>query len=151
MTRQLRERRGKAVRAMQREVDGNGQVQAARPLAKPQDSNAPPSIAPGRVKAPPKTRDDDQPLWFAIWSVNRNLACALKTNPEEIKLCERSLQSAKRAWGDEFSGPFTRSRKPSASPLTSSQHRSTRDARREPSTAIISPTEPSARLSIPPN
>jgi hypothetical protein len=110
MTRQFRERREKKLRAMQQEVDGRGQVQAAsvaRPLAKTQNSNAPPSIAPARVKAPPRASNDGPPLWFAIWSVNRNLACALKTNPDEIKLCEQSVRSAKRAWGDEFSGPFT--------------------------------------------
>jgi hypothetical protein len=108
MTRQFRERLEKKLRAMQRAVDGRDPVQAAgaaRPRAKMQNRNAPPSIAPARVKAP-RSRDDGQPLWFAIWSVNRNLACALKTSPEEIKLCEQSLESAKRAWGDEFSGPF---------------------------------------------
>src|SRR5262249_13913381 len=47
------------------------------------------------------------PFWFAIWNVRANFAYALDAYPEELKPYERSLRSARRAWGDNFTGPFT--------------------------------------------
>ena len=51
--------------------------------------------------------DDSPPFWFAIWNVRANFAYALDAYPEELKPYERSLRSARRAWGDNFTGPFT--------------------------------------------
>jgi hypothetical protein len=67
---------------------------------------AKPFIEPVQLKRERHGSDDGPRFWFAIWNVRRHLACALGAGCDKLELYEQSLNSAKRAWGDDFCGSF---------------------------------------------
>jgi hypothetical protein len=69
----------------------------------------PPFIEPALLRAG-FDMSSDALVWFAIWNRDRNLAIAIDISSDESsderEPSEHSLRSARRAWGDNYAGPF---------------------------------------------
>jgi hypothetical protein len=74
-------------------------------FAEPPRMAKPPFIEPALLRAGFDVSGDAL-VWFAVWNKSRNLAIAIDLSSDEIELCEQSLRSARRAWGDHYAGPF---------------------------------------------
>jgi hypothetical protein len=86
---------------MQSAIDGvrdGGLVEATRNVG-------PPFIEPAFLRAG-FDMSGDPLVWFAVWNDSRNHAIAIDISADEVEPSEHSLRSARRAWGDNYAGPF---------------------------------------------
>jgi len=90
----IRKRCGSHVAQMQAEIDGRKEAGQARPTRTAQR----PSTEPAQSK-----RDDDAPLLFAIWNVNRGVAYVLmpirRTDPVQTRATECTAGGRRSLWG----------------------------------------------------